>query len=299
MIHRSSSTSYNSPNPLRPLNSDLLRALGQARDGLGLELTLIKEIQGKEDHWSQVWTCDVQVNGKTLGTIVAKFLVQSLFPFPQDTPHLLGKYRWKPAVEIARREAQAYAAFRDSAQGVDVPWCYGFYRFRMPWGEEVIGILLEDLSEPHVAQTIAHCVGSNVAEYGEPGVEAVDALILNAFLTQRRLQDREIIHFRSEPSDILILATESSNGDPHIVFLDFGECLKKDEKVPGPALPPKPKRWRIADLSPAVPKHEDDWRAGDERILSVAFSDVMGDVASEWMSHERLQNRVRLCPGYF
>jgi hypothetical protein len=34
-----------------------------------------------------------------------------------------------------------------SRQGLDIPICYGFYKFQVPWGETVTGVILEDLSE--------------------------------------------------------------------------------------------------------------------------------------------------------
>jgi len=39
-----------------------------------------------------------------------------------------------------------YSAFQ-AEQGLDVPICYGLYQFDAPWGEKVVGAILEDLSE--------------------------------------------------------------------------------------------------------------------------------------------------------
>lgn len=63
------------------------------------------------------------------------------------------------------------------AQGVDVPWCYGFYRFDMPWGEEVTGILLEDLSDPSRAQTIETCIQACRPKTVEADIEDFDSLV--------------------------------------------------------------------------------------------------------------------------
>lgn len=38
-------------------------------------------------------------------------------------------------------------------QGRDLPICYGFYRFRAPCGEEVVGVVLEDLLD--VTETLS------------------------------------------------------------------------------------------------------------------------------------------------
>lgn len=69
-----------------------------------------------------------------------------------------------------------YAAFR-SLQGRDVLICYGFYRFRVPWGEDVVGIVLEDLSNPKIAVTFEDCYKFNLAKHGQLTLEGIDPIV--------------------------------------------------------------------------------------------------------------------------
>ncbi|GAA5985270.1 hypothetical protein JCM5350_005571 [Sporobolomyces pararoseus] len=279
LIGQSKSALCTSPNPLRPLNERLLRALEEAGAASSLlKLRLVKELQGKEEKWSQVWLCDVEVVNEVVGEVVVKFLAESLFPYPEDTWWEPRVYRWMSGSEIARREARAYAAFRDLAQGIDVPWCYGFYRFDMPWGEEVTGILLEDLSDPSQAQTVETCIQACRPKTVEPDIENFDSLVLSIFLTQQRLQNLGIVSFWSSTSDIILLSTQDSNGIPHTVFLDFGETRTREEKAAerGPfGFSPEPDSdVSDSDRSQRSVKvtfehHPLEWRKGDEHRLAV------------------------------
>lgn len=96
-----------SRNPVRPLDQDLLRVLGEADDRNGFELFLEKQLRGGENEWSQVWTCNVQREGKLVGRVVVKFLAEYLFPFPQDAQDSQGAYTWQSANAMERREAKA------------------------------------------------------------------------------------------------------------------------------------------------------------------------------------------------
>lgn len=107
-IGQTKSAHCTSPNPLRPLNDRLLRALEGARDGSdSLELRLVEELQGKEEKWSQVWLCTVELGEEIVGEVVVKFLAESLFTYPQETWWRPGIFRWMSAPEIEMREARA------------------------------------------------------------------------------------------------------------------------------------------------------------------------------------------------
>ncbi|GAA5955008.1 hypothetical protein JCM3765_003160 [Sporobolomyces pararoseus] len=306
LIGQSKSALCTSPNPLRPLNERLQKALGEGGVASGsLKLQLVEELQGKEDKWSQVWFCYVELGGEIIGEVAVKLLAQSLFPYPQDTWWRPKVFRWTSAAEIERREARAYAAFRDLAQGTDVPWCYGFYRFDMPWGEEVTGILLEDLSDPSQAQTVEACVQAGNPEKVEPDIESFDSLVLSIFLTQQRLQNLGIVSFWATTHDIILLSTQDSNGIPHTVFLDFGETRTREEKAaergPFGFLPePEDSNPERSDLQSSehdgFEPHELQWRRADEHRLAVELGESIGLVVWNWMLFERTQNRVGLCP---
>jgi len=62
-------------------------------------------------------------------------------------------------------------------QGRDVPVCYGCYRFRVPWGEDVVGIVLEDLSDPKIAVTFEECYKFNMAKHGKLTAEGIDPIV--------------------------------------------------------------------------------------------------------------------------
>ncbi|GAA5883239.1 hypothetical protein JCM16303_007324 [Sporobolomyces ruberrimus] len=268
-IPRGRDDSYASPNPQRPLDVQLLHDLEEANEGEELVVSLVEELQGGEDQWSQVWICDVDRARKTIGRVVVKFVAESLFPFPQDTWMVPGWYKWRPAREVVRKEAQAYAVFRETAQGTDVPWCYGFYRFDLPWGEEVSGILLEDLSDPENAQTVERCVSGYVEKKGEPQmVEEVDPL----------------------PTDILVFSTESANGRPHTLFLDFGESETKKEYLRGIDMS---EADPACGLAPETLRHmKREWKAPDEHRLGYELYHVVGDVIWEWTKMEYARGEI-------
>ncbi|GAA5857377.1 hypothetical protein JCM5353_006581, partial [Sporobolomyces roseus] len=215
-----------SPNPLRPVNESLLRRLEQSPSNL--EIKLLKTLQSGTEKWSQVWTATVEGEGKVYGNVIVKLLVESLYPYPEGSwvAEEVEVFDWWSAKWFESREARAYAAFR-SLQGRDVPICYGFYRFRVPWGEDVVGIVLEDLSDPKIAVTFEDCYKFNMAKPGKLTVEGIDPIVSRILGTQRRLQDSELVDFGFGPTDVLVLNT-TTEAEPHIVFLDFGDHRTKE-----------------------------------------------------------------------
>ena len=104
-----------SPNPLRPLDNKLLQALNAMPEtGGGFKVYLDEELQGGAAHWSQVWTADVERDGQGAGRVVVKFYVESLFPYPQDTPDGPIGYWWWPAKDLEEREGAACVHRLDS-----------------------------------------------------------------------------------------------------------------------------------------------------------------------------------------
>ena len=61
-----------------------------------------------------------------------------------------------------------------SEQGRMIPHCYGLYRFEMPWGEEVTGMLLEDLSDYKISQTFSSVIETHTELHGPPNAASLD-----------------------------------------------------------------------------------------------------------------------------
>ncbi|GAA5977150.1 hypothetical protein JCM5350_003237 [Sporobolomyces pararoseus] len=138
-----------SPNPLRPLHSILVDPqLGPSASPW--TLTLVEALQSGADQWSQVWRARATSGGDTRRafSVVVKLYHQALFPPPEprDSRAEYDSWNWYSATYKQEREALVYRRARDS-QGSDIPICYGFYRFYLPSGEEVVGVVLEDLVE--------------------------------------------------------------------------------------------------------------------------------------------------------
>ncbi|GAA6037766.1 hypothetical protein JCM8097_005023 [Rhodosporidiobolus ruineniae] len=103
--------------PRRPLDQALLNLVQHSPPGRVLDIRLVSSIQSGKAEFSQVWRAEV-IDGRQARPVVLKLVVEALFP---------------------------YAAF-SSIQGSIVPYCYGVYHFDLPFGETVVGFLLEDLT---------------------------------------------------------------------------------------------------------------------------------------------------------
>ncbi|BGP48964.1 hypothetical protein JCM10450v2_004843 [Rhodotorula kratochvilovae] len=159
------------PHMARPILSPLLATNSPAGGGMGWQLRLVEGVQTGEDKWSQVWRCKVaDGRGQELaGSVVLKLYQQSLFPIPGRFDRSAPEHDyfvWHPAPHAVERESQAYRCVSlilrrangadplsfvrtllNAYQGRDMPLCYGFYRFTVPSGEDVPGVVLEDLAE--------------------------------------------------------------------------------------------------------------------------------------------------------
>ena len=151
-----------SANTARHASESLLKLLKDDKVGK-LNVKLVKGIQKGSGELSQVWKGSIEVEGRKR-KVVVKLFVEALFPLPRD----IRDSGWFPASEVIRYEAQGsvqrvledlrardtnrwidfprYSSFQ-AEQGFGVPICYGFYQFDAPWGEKVVGVILEDLSD--------------------------------------------------------------------------------------------------------------------------------------------------------
>lgn len=159
-----------SPHEPRPALAALLARNSPSRLGRGWALRLIDALQAGEDETAQVWRCEALRGNEAAGPVVLKLYHQALFEFPDpcESNPLFDGWNWIPASHKQEREAMAYrcvnglppslsvhaAAGTDAPehlsqlkayQGRDLPLCYGFYRFVLPCGDAVVGVVLEDL----------------------------------------------------------------------------------------------------------------------------------------------------------
>ncbi|GAA5832027.1 hypothetical protein JCM3766R1_003692 [Sporobolomyces carnicolor] len=154
----------NSPNPLRLANTSLLEFL-KGSETKEAEVRLREGVRRGVNFRSQVWSGDIKVEGKR-HKIIVKLYAEALYLLP------VRRYqgRWMCQEERAKREAEAYKTL-SSRQGDDIPICYGIYKFSAPWGETVIGVILEDLRE--VGAPIRDWA-RNYLRYGDGFREAAD-----------------------------------------------------------------------------------------------------------------------------
>ncbi|GAA5844441.1 hypothetical protein JCM9279_006307 [Rhodotorula babjevae] len=181
-----------SPHEPRPLLSAFL-----ARDSPGSgasvwSVRLLEGIQTGADKWAQVWrgeAVDEQV--RTVGRVVLLYQ-QALFPFPDEELPSNAEHDcfwWWPARHAEACESRAYHDL-SAYQGRDVPLCYGFYKFCLPDGEEVVGVVLEDLVGEVVPFTklVAEPESAQRRTYAQVG-----ALAFAAFELHRRVNESGII----------------------------------------------------------------------------------------------------------
>ncbi|GAA5893386.1 uncharacterized protein JCM6883_007648 [Sporobolomyces salmoneus] len=140
-IYRSRDESVDSPNPPRRPSAALLEQLKSSKPE-NKQIKLKKGLVKGKDQYSQVWRGEMKVNGKKY-KVILKLYAEALYHLPVPPFFDQG---WSSQEERAQHEAEAYATL-NSVQGIDVPICYGFYNFSVPWGESVIGVILEDLNE--------------------------------------------------------------------------------------------------------------------------------------------------------
>ncbi|GAA5974569.1 hypothetical protein JCM5350_001194 [Sporobolomyces pararoseus] len=207
------------PQAARRPNSTLLTHLRSARSG-ALYVELIKGLKKGKDRSSQVWRGEVKDVGGPSHSIIVKLYAEALYELPAPPTDVL----WSTAEEKYGREAQAYITFQ-SRQGIDVPICYGFYKFSVPWGETVIGVILEDLSE----------IGIDLWDFGQDFVEGGDG-----FGNARESQDSDVesVSTRSggEEEDNEMVAWEKAAREAKVLQNFAQRCLHELEHTTAPGI---------------------------------------------------------------
>ncbi|GJN89750.1 hypothetical protein Rhopal_002739-T1 [Rhodotorula paludigena] len=261
-------------NPPRPLNRLLLDTL-EGRPEQLFNLRLMRELWSGAGYRSQVWVGVVEDgSGATLGEVVVKLVVESLFPYP---PGWKAEYvRWQPATVLAEREAYAYSCLQP-LQGRDVPYCYGAGRFHMPNGEEVPGFLLEDLT-PCANRIDKACSWAKEADTDAGDIEPVAVAI---FEGMRRLFACGIVLFKFKIQDFFFL--REFPADPHPVFIDFGTVESVDEFKANLRLG--------ADEYYSADELEADWQSYDEAWVSGTLAEFFEEPYFDWLNEETLVTR--------
>ncbi|GAA5854584.1 hypothetical protein JCM8547_004897 [Rhodosporidiobolus lusitaniae] len=203
-----------SPNPLRP-PIERLRDVCSSQSGFSsLSFRLLEPFgDAAPDRWAHVWRVEVTEGEEVLGIVVLKLLVEALFRLTDDTSGY-----WQPAEEGVKAELAAYKAFR-AVQGRDVPHLYGAFSFRMPWSEQVVGFVLEDLSP--AAENIYNYLEDRKEAGDLETVEQIDGITSASNHLVHRLQRLGITSFEASPGDVQVFS--SSSHPPQVAWLDFGQ----------------------------------------------------------------------------
>ncbi|BGP40736.1 hypothetical protein JCM10449v2_004699 [Rhodotorula kratochvilovae] len=276
-----------SPHDPRPLFTSLLASNSPARGGTGWKLRLVEGIQTGEDQWSQVWRCKVvDKRGQDLvESVVLKLYQQSLFPFPpehQDPNPATDVWTWFPARHLAEREAQAYRVLR-GYQGGDLPLCYGFYRFYIPCGESVVGVVLEDLVDGTI--TMADYL-SRETRGNRLTLDEVDELACSVYEAQHRFQDAGIIETNTDFHYILKFRDSSL-----LISLGFGMTTHRDMFLEHHEL-----ALRRLEARGKLTKWdlEWNWREMDQAYARMRFDELLHPFLSfrEWIKMEQKRQRM-------
>ena len=111
--------------------------------------------------------------------------------------------------------------------------------------------------------------------------------------TQRRLQDSELVDFGFNVKDILVLNT-TTDSDPHVVFLDFGNHRTKEtlikcfEAKPAESFP----AHLVDAVDAALVRRRKNWRGVDEGNLIRALAGLIGRTMDEWSRMELVRNKL-------
>ncbi|GAA5841132.1 hypothetical protein JCM9279_000548 [Rhodotorula babjevae] len=216
-----------SPNPLRAANRALLGAARTRGGWRGISLHLIKGLQVGHGKYAQVWSAEVDVDGRKCGRVVVKLFAEALWPLPHDWHRF-----WRPLEERLESELQAYASLRPT-QGRDVPHCYGAYEFEMPWGDIVVGVVLEDLGE----------VAESLVDFCRREQDGLLSDVSSAYDTALDVGEVE-----PRRDDVYVLRSSTAL-KPHIAFAGFSwaESAKEGRPAYAAEFPDHVYRWRDED----------------------------------------------------
>ncbi|GAA6063085.1 hypothetical protein JCM10212_005148 [Sporobolomyces blumeae] len=260
-----------SPNPTRPIHRALLNP-ETGSTSKPWTLKLAEGLQTGVDQRSQVWRAEARTydDPQTVVPVVVKLRYEALFEPPEpvvSVPHL-DWWNWFSAAFLQEREALAYRTARD-LQGTDLPICYGFFRFRLPSGEEVVGVVLEDLVETERALPLYHYFTREFVT-GRLDLDRFDPIARAAHRLQWRLNEVDIGHVLSRPDQFLYLRSSSKPEHPVLVGISFGLAQTRQQL-------------------------EDGKRIDEQRVVKTTTS-ALGEVGrnNHWMWHWRQECQLGL-----
>ncbi|GAA5952838.1 hypothetical protein JCM3765_002980 [Sporobolomyces pararoseus] len=221
-----------SPNPLRPFHSILVDPqVGPSASPW--RLALVEALQSGVDQWSQVWRARATAGGNNAQAfpVVLKLYHQALFPPPelQDSRPEYDSWNWVSATYKQEREALVYRCARDS-QGSDIPICYGFYRFSLPSGGEVVGVVLEDLVEVGRGISLREFLFRE-ARANRMSAEHFNIIACEALQMQNRFHVLGLAETSCYMDNFLYLRASSSSSSVTLIGIGFGKSMSKERNL--------------------------------------------------------------------
>ncbi|GAA6052272.1 hypothetical protein JCM3770_007413 [Rhodotorula araucariae] len=209
------------PNELRPVNRRLLDAVCSPSGWKAVSFRLTDSLRVGHMQFSQVWGAEVYLEGNRIGRVVLKIVSEALYPpFPT-----FGEREYSPSERVANGML-AYSALI-SLQGRDIPHCYGAFRFEMPWGDDAVGFVLEDLHE--FGELLCGFVEREQDKLQT--VEALHRVMRPSFHQLHRIFALNVGKVRVHTSDIFVLR-DSTVDDPHFVFCGLTQSERADTARP-------------------------------------------------------------------
>ncbi|TNY20681.1 hypothetical protein DMC30DRAFT_416726 [Rhodotorula diobovata] len=283
-----------SPHEPRPALAALLARNSPSRLGRGWALRLIDALQAGEDETAQVWRCEALRGNEAAGPVVLKLYHQALFEFPDpcESNPLFDGWNWIPASHKQEREAMAYSQLK-AYQGRDLPLCYGFYRFVLPCGDAVVGVVLEDLVDE--VTPLWDLIDQEERKRGFD-MDKLDRLICAAFDTQHRLQNQKVLGTCNDLTDILVVKN-SCPSNPRLIVVGFSLTQHYDDAKKRNELWARIRAVHDSYMLGVRPAEPWVWRKADQQKLNALLrANVKASPATYkgWTVHERARERSKL-----
>ncbi|KAJ7574305.1 hypothetical protein C8J56DRAFT_979337 [Mycena floridula] len=232
------------------------------------------------DEWSQVWLGSMARNDSShTWPVVIKIFQQSFFPC--DDYYAAADHEFNND-NFARNEAAAFMILAD-LQGSEIPWSYGFYKFRLPHGEIAFGHVMEFFPGPRGDKIhYLFAISERLPLKEETWMPMLESLTK----TVHKIRRRGIQHNDLSLQNILF-----TNHLSKCVIIDFAFAVKAPEKRWSDT-------WRICDILEDFEVPE--WRVG-EWYQDHLDDDWASDFAGRKFRDDRIpwEHGTRIClPEY-
>ncbi|GAA5986884.1 hypothetical protein JCM10908_000939 [Rhodotorula pacifica] len=226
-----------------------------------LRIHLIELIIGGDGMPAQAWRAEVVVRSKVIGQVVLKLIVDELRPiFDFELPIDKGDAAIRETAELRAYERMQHL------QGRAIPHFYGAPRFTMPWGNEVTGLLLEDLKP--VSEPLHVFCERNVDVL--QSAKEIDPLARACFDYVHRAQEAGIARLELRVTDLVVL-NSSSPERPVVVGFDFASTMAAEEFEAD---------WKSTS---DAERAEEPWQSRDEGDMVNALRRAVGLAVSRWI----------------